>query len=201
MHHEKFTSQLNRNSCKDKNPTLCDLRSFRITYTFPKIQGLSSGRNSTAIFRRGCHQNSVCWHTAAPDSNCSTYMFHMLVLSKDRYLLTLWEEERLPCSVSNVPRHVWLQSIRIAIAHPRWEQVWWCFRLLTKLLDATLDADLSPVLKDAFFSSPTKKLTGYRILACHIQHKGSLWLSDNNQLETQGVLKAQTAASQQMGLC
>lgn len=51
------------------------------------------------------------------------------------------------------------------------------------------------------FLQSTTQLTGYRILACHIQHTGFLWLSDNNQLETQDVLKAQIAASQQMGLC
>lgn len=74
-------------------------------------------------------------------------------------------------------------------------------QVLLKLLGAKWGADLSPALKDPFFSFPTKQLTGYRILSCHIQHTGSLWLSDNNQLETQDAPKAQTAASQQMGLC
>lgn len=80
------------------------------------------------------------------------------------------------------------------------------FNPLTTLLDAELDADFSLVVifvfkLDITFSYPTKQLTGCRTPVCHIQHTGSLWLSDNNRLETRDVLKAQIAASQQMGLC
>lgn len=153
------------------------------------------------LFSEGDAIRTVCVGILLPPVIQTAALTHstLFVLSKGRHLLPL-QEEMLACSVSNLPRNIWLQSIQIAVAHPGCEQAW-NFRPLTMLPDAKLDADRSPVLKDGFFSYTTKQLTGYRTLACHIRHTGSLWLSGNNQLETQDVLKAQTAASQQMGLC
>lgn len=98
-----------------------------------KIQGLSSGRNSTTIFRRRCHQNSVCWHTAAPcHSNCSTYTFHTLFSPRaDTSCLCKRKCWPVQCQ-TYLPRNIWLQSIEIVVAHPGCEQAW-RFRPLTML--------------------------------------------------------------------
>lgn len=138
----------------------------------------------------------VSAHCCPRHSNCSTYMFHMLwsllgsvspasVRGKAGLFGVSHSQTTAECS-NSVPSRTWTSTMFQVTSQASGCQTW---------------CRPQPCFRRCIFLLPTKQLTGYRILACHKQHRGFLWLSDNNQLEIQDVLKAQTAASQQKGLC
>lgn len=129
----------------------------------------------------------VSAHCCPRHSNYSTYTFHMLWSLLGSVSPTSVRGKGGLSSVSH--SHTTAEH---SVSHPGHEQAQW-FRPLTKLLDAKLDADLSSVLEDAFFSNPLHNSPdiGFSLATYNTQVFFDCQIIINLRLRTSWRLKSQ----------